>query len=124
MPVASLENFHGMHQVWDMISPLAGPIYLHGGAQNHGYNLPITIIISSSRDTVHLKLDMEAMVMEVQAVMRQQVDNGEATHRPVAINNLKIILTMRHTIKANMPNSSANLRRLDNHSLATPLTIS
>ena len=106
---AILEKFHGMHQAWDMISPLGGPVYLHGGAQNRGYNLPITITISSSsRDTVHLKLDMVEVVMVVQAVMGQQADNGEATSRLAVINNLKIILITRHTIKANMPNNSAS----------------
>lgn len=113
MSALILEKLHGMRQAVDMISPLAVPVYLHGGAQNRGYNLPITIIIisSSSRDTVHLKLDMVAVVMVVQAVMGLQADNGEATSRLVAINNLKIILTTRHTIKANMPNNSASLRR-------------
>jgi len=111
MSAAILEKPHGMHQAWDMTSPLVGPVYLHGGAQNRGYNLPITIIISSSRDTVHPKLeDMVALVMAVQAVMGQQADNGEVTSRAAAINNLKIILITRHTIKANMPNNSASRR--------------
>jgi hypothetical protein len=92
-----------------MISPLAGPTSLHGGAQNHGYN-PIITISNSSRDTVHPKLDMEAVVMVVRALMGQQADNGEATHRLAAISNLKIIPVTRHTIKANMPNNSASLR--------------
>lgn len=114
MSAAIPEKLHGMHQAWDRISPLVDPVFLHGGALNHGYNLPLTIIIifsSSSKDIVQLKLDMVAAVMVVQAVMGQQADNGEVTSRPAAINNLKIILITHHTIKANMPNNSASFRR-------------
>ena len=105
MPVAILEKLHGMHQQ-DMTSPLADPIFLLGDAQNHGCNLPITIITSSSRDTVHPKLDMEAVVIAV--VRAAMGHNGEATNRP-AFSNLKITLTTRRTIKANMLNNSASL---------------
>lgn len=110
MLAAILEKLHGMRQVQDMISPLAGLTYRHGDVQNHGYNLPIIIIISSSsRDTVHHKLDMEAAVMVVRVVRAVMGQHGEATHRLAAINNLKIILTTRRTTKANMPNNSASL---------------
>jgi len=51
------------------------------------------------------------VMVVVQAAMGQQADNGEVTSRPAAINNLKIILITHHTIKANMPNNSASLRR-------------